>query len=141
VRRLLAGTLRISEFMADNESGLRDEDGDRSDWIEIQNTGLEAVDLAGWRLTDDADDLNGWTFPSRTLAAGDYLTLFASGKNRHATGPLGQLHTDFSLGQEGEYLALVQPDGTTVAHQFSPYYPQQRADVSFGTGQQMMEPC
>ena len=45
----------ISEFLADNASGLRDEDGDTSDWIEIGNASPVALDLAGWRLTDRAE--------------------------------------------------------------------------------------
>lgn len=31
--------VRINEFLADNENGIRDEDGDRNDWIEIFNPG------------------------------------------------------------------------------------------------------
>ena len=38
--------------MAVNVSGLKDEDGDFSDWLEIHNAGLTAVSLAGWFLTD-----------------------------------------------------------------------------------------
>jgi len=47
-------------------------------------------------------------------------------------GGLPELHTDFNLSSEGEYLALVAPDGTTVATEFSPRYPEQRRNVSFG---------
>ena len=32
----------LSEFLADNATGLRDEDGDTSDWIEISNPRPEA---------------------------------------------------------------------------------------------------
>ena len=46
--------LVISEFMAENDGGLVDQDGDTPDWIELQNDGALAVDLAGWRLTDSA---------------------------------------------------------------------------------------
>ena len=42
-----ADTVLITEFMADS-SGLFDEDGDETDWIELQNTGLAPVNLAGW---------------------------------------------------------------------------------------------
>jgi hypothetical protein len=35
-----------------------DEDGDRSDWVEIYNSGTTTVNLAGWRLTDDSGDLS-----------------------------------------------------------------------------------
>jgi len=29
----------ITEVLADNENGIRDEDGDRQDWIELYNSG------------------------------------------------------------------------------------------------------
>ncbi len=44
----------ITEFMADNENTLRDEDGDRPDWIEIHNAGEQTVNLDNWSLTDRA---------------------------------------------------------------------------------------
>ena len=34
---LATGPLLITEFMAVNETGLTDDNGDRSDWIEIHN--------------------------------------------------------------------------------------------------------
>jgi hypothetical protein len=42
-----ASMLRITEFLASNTDGLRDAEGDRSDWIEIFNTGNEAVESVG----------------------------------------------------------------------------------------------
>ena len=50
----------------------------------------------------------------------------------------GNLHADFRLSADGEYLALVQPDGT-VAHQYVPEYPQQYTDVSYGLAQVVTE--
>ena len=41
---LSTGLLVISEFMAANGSGLRDQDNEFSDWIEIHNPGETAVD-------------------------------------------------------------------------------------------------
>jgi CotH protein/concanavalin A-like lectin/glucanase superfamily protein/lamin tail-like protein/Fn3 domain-containing protein/chitobiase/beta-hexosaminidase-like protein len=118
----------INEFLAGNGSGLLDEDGEASDWIEIQNRGPE-VDLAGWALTDDPDLPFKWRFPSTPLPSGGYLLVFASGKDRARAG--SQLHTNFKLEQAGEFLALVKPDGTP-AQMFSPKYPPQRTDVSYG---------
>ncbi|KKK81163.1 hypothetical protein LCGC14_2816240, partial [marine sediment metagenome] len=46
--------------------------------------------------------------------------------------PAGQLHANFRLEGDGEYLALVRPDGTTVEHAYAPAYPQQVADISYG---------
>ena len=47
------GAVRITEFLAENDGGLRDADGDSPDWIELFNDTPVAVDLAGWRLTED----------------------------------------------------------------------------------------
>ena len=54
----LAGQeLTITEFLADNNRGLEDEDGNSSDWIELRNGGDTAIDLAGYALTDDPEML------------------------------------------------------------------------------------
>ncbi len=120
----------ISEFMADNAGGLRDADGDSSDWIEIYNPGSTAVNLNGWFLTDSAVVLNKWRMPATVLQAGQRLVVFASGKNRTMSGT--ELHTNFKLKQEGGYVALVKPDGATVASAWA--YPNQRANASYGLG-------
>ena len=120
----------ISELMALNESALQDEDGEFSDWVELLNLAKERVNLAGWYLTDDAGDLTKWELPDVWLEPGDYLVVFASGKDRF--DPDGELHTNFRLGGEGEYLALVRPNGETVADAFEPTYPKQVRDTSYG---------
>jgi len=133
--QLDAGPLLINEFMAINTSTLADEDGAYSDWIEIYNPSASAVDLDGWHLTDNDANLTKWTFPARTLAADEYLLVFASDKDRTGALPAGgEPHTNFKLDGDGEYLALVQPDGTTISHQYAPEYPSQTADVSYGIG-------
>jgi len=131
-RQLLAGdTLVISELMAANESTLADEDGDFSDWIELRNISDAPVSFEGWFLTDDADDLDKWELPAQSIGADQYLLVFASGKDR--TGRAGsELHTNFQLSAGGEFLALVGPDGTTIESQFSPEFPQQLQDISYG---------
>ncbi len=107
-----------------------------SDWIELYNAGPGPVDLGGWHLTDSAGDLSEWEFPAgTTLAEGAYLLVFASGQ-RPPTGYVdsgGFLHTNFKLTTGGEYLALVMPDGTTVASEFAPAFPVQFNDISYGT--------
>src|SRR6187549_1504146 len=76
----------ISEFVASNSNGLRDEDGDFSDWIEIFNSGTNMVNMDGWFLTDTADNLTRWRFPATNLPAGRFLVVFASGKRRAVPG-------------------------------------------------------
>ena len=126
-----ASQVIIPEFMADNTRTLADEDGAYEDWIEIYNTSSSPVNLDGWYLTDDADDLTRWRFPSTNLNAGGFLVVFASGKNRRAPG--APLHTDFKLAAAGDYLALVRPD-FQIATEFASKFPKQVPDVSFGFG-------
>jgi hypothetical protein len=123
------GDVTISEFLANNGGGLPDEDLQSPGWVELHNSGPGAVNLGGWRLTDDGGNLAKWTFPATNLPAGGYLVVFASGKNRANVG--WPLHTNFQLDKGGEYLALVQPGGT-VAHAYSPAFPNQRQNVSYG---------
>jgi hypothetical protein len=122
----------ISEFMADNESTLADDDGDYSDWIEIRNPDAVSVSLDGYHLTDDAGVPTKWTFPAVTLPPGASLVVFASNQDR--LDPAATLHTNFKLSSGGEYLALIDPDGATIASEFSPTYPPQFPDESFGFG-------
>ncbi len=122
-------TVMISEFMADNTTGIRDNDGNRSDWIELLNAGAEAVDLDGWFLTDDTNNLTKWRFPSWNLAPNTYLLVWASEKDRAQTD--APLHTNFKLSAEGEFLALVDPQ-TNIVSAFAPAYPVQQPNTSFG---------
>ena len=121
--------LIISEFLASNASNLKDEDGDYSDWIEIHNPGNVVINLNGWSITDDSDKLRKWTFPTVSIGAGEYLVIFASGKDRVVAGR--ELHSNFSLSKDGEYLGLVEPSGA-IAYAYSPTYPLQTTDVSYG---------
>lgn len=120
----------ISEFMADNDTVLADGDGEFSDWVEILNPTGGAIQLAGYYLTDDPFDLTQWTFPGHLLGAGGRVIVFASEK--HLSPPPGELHANFRIDKAGEYLALVAPDGTTILHEFSPVFPAQVSDVSYG---------
>ena len=119
----------ISEFLARSSDSINDEDGDRSDWIEIRNSSAEPIDLAGYALTDDPASPLKWVFPSRNLAGNAYLIVFASGKDRR--DPDSELHTNFSLDGAGEYLALFAPNGLDAESEFNPFPPQLQ-DISFG---------
>ncbi|MBI1840868.1 MAG: CotH kinase family protein, partial [Verrucomicrobia bacterium] len=123
----------ISEFMADNTATLADQDGDYSDWIEITNPDATPADLAGWRLTDNASQRSKWSFPAGVVVPpGGRLIVFASGKNRAGAG--AELHTNFTLKKEGEFLAFYPPTGNKPASVFAPAFPPQYPDVSYGVG-------
>ncbi|MCW1883585.1 lamin tail domain-containing protein [Luteolibacter flavescens] len=120
----------INEFCASNQNGLEDEDGDRPDWVEIYNPDTTTANLTNWYLTDNSGSKTKWRFPAVTIPPGGYLVVFASGKDRRVPGQ--PLHTNFSLSADGEYLGLIRANGVGVASQFSPTYPPQYADISYG---------
>jgi hypothetical protein len=127
---LNAQNLIITEFMAANNLGQRDGDGDFSDWIEVYNPDRNLVSLASWFLSDDPQGLTKWQFPDVMIPGQGFVVVFASGKDRR--DPTGKLHTNFKLDRNGEYLALTRPDGRTIASEFAPTFPQQISDVSYG---------
>src|SRR5438105_892858 len=126
---VVLGAPRINEFMASNATGLKDEDGEFSDWIEIYNPDATAVSLAGYYLTDDPAKLDKWKFPAVTLNPSAYLVVFASGKDR--INPATPLHTNFQLNSDGDYLALVAPDKITVLTGFTPSFLPQFDNVAY----------
>jgi hypothetical protein len=127
--------LQISEILTSNERGLEDEEGDREDWIELSNPNPFPVPLEGYALSDERSLKNPWLLPAdRAIPAHGYLLIFASGKDRRGT----ELHTDFKLSAEGEYLALLH-QGNVVAQLPSDYpatasFPQFPQDFSYGIG-------
>jgi hypothetical protein len=121
----------LSEFVAVGNETHQDENNDTPDWIELYNpTGVD-WDLGGYHLTDNPANLTKWTFPTTLLQAKTYLVVFASNKNRNTAN--AELHTNFRLSSDGEYLALVAPDGVTVLSEFAPTFPRQEDGFSYGT--------
>ena len=119
----------LHEIMADNETTLADNFGEYSDWIEIRNLGDAPQNLQGWFLTDNEETLDKWAFPDVTMGPKEYLIVFASGRN--TIGDPNNLHVNFKLDKDGQYLALVHPD-MTIAHEFSPSYLSLGNDEAYG---------
>ena len=102
----------INEIMSSNNATLEDEDMETPDWIELYNPDATAANLEGLYLTDDPANLTRWQLPAVSMPADSYLVVFASRKDR--TDPANNLHTNFGLTSDGEYLALVNADGTSI---------------------------
>lgn len=108
------GTVRISEVMAAQQLVLPDENGEFSDWVELYNTGSEAVELAGWSLSDDPREPQKWQFPQVCLGPGERMVVFCSGS--------------FSLSSGGESVVLTSTAGNTVD---SVTFPESQTNCSF----------
>ena len=127
--------LVINEFAAINDSGIQDEDGDFSDWIELHNFGTNSINLKNLSLTDNRKKLTKWKFPSIEIKGGEFLVIFMSGKNRFIPNtPINHtsennnhlIHANFSLKGNSEYLGLVDSDGKSIIDEYSPKYPNQK---------------
>lgn len=75
----------INEMMSSNANAIADEDGDYSDWFELYNAGNVFVQLSGWGVSDNPGNPFKWTFPEVSLGPGNFLMVWASGKNRRPT--------------------------------------------------------
>lgn len=112
----------INEALASNNSYYYESSTDAYDWIELYNTGAEAVDLTGMQLTLASG--KSFTFPSGTIAASAcYQVLCDSGLDSSAT------NTGFNLPASGDTINLYNASGTAID---SLDYGQQVTDYSVG---------
>lgn len=117
-------TVHIHEVLYRNDRSLMDEDGDRSDFVELYNGGDTSVDLTGWYLSDNPEKMTKWALPAISIAPGEYLLVFLSGKDRSE----GELHASFSL-SAGETLVLY--NSVTLRYD-SLLIPETEKNVSIG---------
>ncbi|HNL40307.1 MAG TPA: CotH kinase family protein, partial [Saprospiraceae bacterium] len=125
-----AQPLKINEILAANSNILADPAGEFDDWVEICNPGPDAVQLAGFFLSDQAGFPTKWLIPLADPAATlippqGFLLLWLDGQP--AQGPV---HAPFKLDAAGESLWLTAPDGVTLLDsvEFGP----QSQNVSLG---------
>ena len=139
--------VRISEFMSANagslltrtrlsaEDSFRRRTEEAFDWIEVQNPFNESLDIGGFFLTDNNDNLSKWPIPEGTIIEPNgEMVFFASGLNivDPALDENGFLHTNFKIQSNSEYLAITAP-GEVVLFSYE-VYPNQRPDISYGVG-------
>jgi hypothetical protein len=127
----------VNEIMASNSNTAADEMGEYEDWIELYNRGTSTVDLTGWYITDNAQNLDKWAIPAgTTLAADDYLIIWADEDS--AQGPM---HANFKLSASGEMVTLINAS-SFIADQIA--FGQQQPNMGFarvpnGTGSFAMQ--
>jgi len=103
----------INEYSCSNLNGPTDAYGDREDWVELYNPGSTAVNLTGYYLSDNKNDLMKWQVPAgASIPAGGRMMVFCSERDAFTAG---QLHPDFKLTQmKGEYFIISNSSGTIV---------------------------
>lgn len=94
----------INEFLTANRTSIPDEDGNLSGY---------PVNLENYGLSDSKEQPHRWQFTTIVIMPGEYLLLFASGKDRcNLESPF--LHTNFKIRASGETLVLSHPSGMTI---------------------------
>jgi Lamin Tail Domain len=119
--------LYINEFMASNATTIADEAAEYDDWVEIYNAGPDAIDMAGFHLSDDPSDPQKFLFPSVMIEAGGWLLIWCD--NDLDQGPL---HAPFKLSAGGEFIGLYDRAEYSYYSIDSLTFAAQVTDVSFG---------
>jgi len=102
--------LVINEIMAANFYEVADQDGEYDDWVELYNGNSFSLNLNGYFLSDNENDLTRWTFPNTTIQANDYLIVWCDTAGGTQTG----LHTTYRLSADQEEVYLTDPSGIVV---------------------------
>ena len=97
--------LWINEVQPNNPNGLQDNTGTSQPWIELFNSGTNALTLDGYTLAKAYNTLSQWAFPTGTvIQPGEFRTVFVDGRPQYGTGAF--LHAAFRLDTTNGAIAL-----------------------------------
>jgi len=119
------GVVVINELLANPAAGA-------SDWIELHNTTDQAIDLGGWFLSDDVDNLAKYEIAAGTIIpAGGYVVLSEDEQFGNADDP--GCHVPFGLSRNGETAYLHSgADGALTGYSEEEKFGASQAGASLG---------
>jgi hypothetical protein len=114
----------LNELMPDPASDWSPSDGNEDygsvedEWVEVFNSGSEAVDITGWRLRDAVSD-SSWRFGfDGVLGAGEFRVVY--GNEAYAWEDVnGYSRNGLSMNNSGDTITLVSADLATVVDDVS----------------------
>ena len=128
------GSVLINEVMADPLTGIRDDDGELCDWIELYNTTDQPIKLNKYALSDNEGKPLKWRFPDDAeIPAQGYYLVLCTGKDRMDTKMQDVPHTNFRISAEQETIILADSQGRVVDRVMIDNLPQ---DSSWGRNEQ-----
>ena len=71
----------INEIVSSNYSIYEDRFNEFNDWLEIKNLSSDSLNLEGFWISDDINDIFKWNIPSLVVPPNSFEILFCSGKN------------------------------------------------------------
>jgi len=112
------GAVVINELLASSQ-------GNKPDWIELYNTTTAAIDIGGWFLSDDVDDLTKYKIAAGTsIPAGGYKVFYEDKHFGNSSDP--GCKVPFALGRTGETVYLHSGSGGVLTG----YSEQEKFDAS-----------
>ena len=128
------GSVLINEVMADPLTGIRDDDGELCDWIELYNTTDNPIKLNKYALSDNEGKPLKWRFPDDAeIPANGYYLVLCTGKDRMDIKLTNVPHTNFRISAEQETIILADSQGRVVDRVMIDNLPQ---DCSWGRNEQ-----
>lgn len=116
----------VNEFLAKNSTGFQNEYGEYADWIELINNTSQDVNLYGFYLSDNPNNLKKWAFPQNAIIPAHGLLIIWADERPDTEG---NIHCSFKLSADGEHVIISNADGLIIDQvSFGP----QTADISSG---------
>ena len=121
--------LFLNEICSINNS-YPDDNQQLDDWVELYNADTSTVNIAGYKITNNLNNPNLFTFPQvssqTTMAPGSFKILWADQNTTQ-----GPLHMNFTLSESsGGTIGLYAQDGETLIDQIN--YPSLLPGTTFG---------
>lgn len=117
------GQVKINEILVSDLTINYDNTFNYTSWVEIANLSYASVNIGGFYLSDDKNNLKKWVVPVNTNIPGQSYRLLWC--NEGSSG----LNANFSLNTKGAAIYLMNPSFQVVD---SITYPEQYPDLSFG---------
>ena len=109
------GSVLINEVMADPITGIRDDEEELCDWVELYNTTDHDINLNTFALSDNEGKPLKWRFPENAvIRAHDYYLVLCTGKDRIDTSMEYAAHSNFKISAEKETIILSDSQGRIV---------------------------
>lgn len=104
-----SGNVVINEFIATGSTHVN-EYGFATDWIELYNTGDKDIDFSKTNhyITDDSTKPDKFLINKLIIPAKGFMVVFCDDSAKIAT----QVHTNFGLSKEGEFLGLYKKNSS-----------------------------
>ncbi len=119
------GTLVINEILAHSHAAA-------DDWIEIQNLGTTALNIGGWFLSDNNNNLQKYEIAAdTTILPGGYIVFYESIHFNNASDPGASQLFAFSENGETAYFSSGQ-DGILTGYQEEEDFGASETNIAFG---------